>query len=82
MNIINLLVTDAEIFGYSITATCCLSILFVVVVIVIIIFILKWIFGSKQTVIVQQGDSSRRCPNCGRPIQMDANVCPYCGKKF
>jgi len=24
----------------------------------------------------------RRCPNCGRPIPMDARICPYCGKKF
>lgn len=26
--------------------------------------------------------SGRMCPNCGRPIPMDANICPYCGKKF
>ena len=26
--------------------------------------------------------SSRRCPNCGRHIPEDANVCPYCGKRF
>jgi hypothetical protein len=24
----------------------------------------------------------RMCPNCGRPIPMDASVCPYCGKDF
>ena len=24
----------------------------------------------------------RKCPNCGRPIPMDARVCPYCSKKF
>lgn len=24
----------------------------------------------------------RRCPNCGRVIPMDANICPYCGKEF
>jgi uncharacterized Zn-finger protein len=24
----------------------------------------------------------RRCPNCGRLIPFDANLCPYCGKKF
>ncbi len=27
-------------------------------------------------------DVDRRCPNCGRVIPMDANICPYCGKKF
>ena len=26
--------------------------------------------------------SGRICPNCGRPIPMDARVCPYCGKQF
>jgi len=30
----------------------------------------------------QQNNSGRVCPNCGRPIPMDANVCPYCGKDF
>ena len=32
----------------------------------------------------QQGGmgSNRNCPNCGRPIPMDAQVCPYCGKNF
>ena len=24
----------------------------------------------------------RICPSCGRPIPMDSNVCPYCGKDF
>jgi len=24
----------------------------------------------------------RMCPNCGREIPFDANVCSYCGKKF
>jgi hypothetical protein len=30
----------------------------------------------------QQKASGRQCPNCGRPIPMDAQVCPYCGKNF
>jgi len=30
--------------------------------------------GSQQT--------GRICPACGRPIPMDAQVCPYCGKDF
>ncbi len=24
----------------------------------------------------------RVCPNCGRPIPMDSQICPYCGKDF
>jgi predicted nucleic acid-binding Zn ribbon protein len=30
----------------------------------------------------QQYSSGRICPNCGRPIPMDSQVCPYCGKDF
>ena len=30
----------------------------------------------------QLNNSGRMCPNCGKPIPMDANVCPYCGKDF
>jgi uncharacterized membrane protein len=26
--------------------------------------------------------SERRCPNCGRIIPEDAQICPYCGKEF
>jgi uncharacterized membrane protein len=26
--------------------------------------------------------TGRTCPNCGRPIPMDSQVCPYCGKDF
>jgi Na+/H+-dicarboxylate symporter len=26
--------------------------------------------------------AGRTCPSCGRPIPMDASVCPYCGKDF
>ena len=25
---------------------------------------------------------ARVCPNCGRPIPMDSQICPYCGKDF
>lgn len=28
------------------------------------------------------GTGNRTCPGCGREIQPDANVCPYCGKDF
>jgi uncharacterized membrane protein len=30
----------------------------------------------------KQSDQGRKCPSCGRPIPMDASVCPYCGKDF
>jgi len=26
--------------------------------------------------------SDRRCPNCGQSIPFDANICPYCSKRF
>ena len=29
-----------------------------------------------------QQQTGRFCPGCGRPIPMDAQVCPYCGKDF
>jgi len=28
------------------------------------------------------GQTGRICPNCGRPIPMDAQICPYCGKDY
>jgi len=37
-------------------------------------------FYEKKEAEKQQQD--RNCPECGRAIPMDANVCPYCGKKF
>jgi membrane protease YdiL (CAAX protease family) len=30
----------------------------------------------------QQQGTGRMCPNCGRSISMDAQLCPYCGKDF
>jgi uncharacterized membrane protein len=42
--------------------------------------------GAPQGVPGQQPQqpqqTGRVCPNCGRPIPMDAQVCPYCGKDF
>lgn len=29
-----------------------------------------------------ESSSGRICPACGRPIPMDAQVCPYCAKDF
>jgi hypothetical protein len=36
--------------------------------------------STKQTQYIDY--RGRMCPNCGRPIPFDANICPYCGKKF
>ena len=44
---------------------------------IIIWLIVRPPIGGEKT-----AESGRRCPNCGRPIPMDARVCPYCGKKF
>lgn len=30
----------------------------------------------------KQSEPDRRCPNCGQTIPFDANICPYCSKKF
>jgi len=41
--------------------------------------------SSGEFVPIQKSDTSepdRRCPNCGRGIPDDANVCPYCQKQF
>ena len=38
--------------------------------------------GGKQQGLGGSSEPDRRCPNCGRPIPMDAKVCPYCGKNF
>ena len=53
----------------------------IIVIITGIIGIIIWLvvrppIGGKKP------ESERRCPNCGRPIPMDARVCPYCSKKF
>jgi len=54
---------------------------FLIVFILGIIGLIIWLVvrppigGEKQA-------SKRNCPNCGRPIPMDAQVCPYCGKDF
>lgn len=54
----------------------------------LIIVILTGIIGLIVWLVVRPPigghpkQSGRMCPNCGRPIPMDANICPYCGKKF
>jgi MFS family permease len=39
-------------------------------------------FYEKKAAQPQPQQQDRNCPECGRNIPMDANVCPYCGKKF
>ncbi len=38
--------------------------------------------GTAPPPAQSHSSNDRRCPNCGRGIPMDANVCPYCGKRF
>jgi len=42
----------------------------------IIWFVIRPPIGGKKPT------HERRCPNCGRNIPFDANICPYCAKKF
>lgn len=56
----------------------------ILVILLGIIGIIIWLIvrppiGGKPG---QQPGTGRMCPNCGRPIPMDAQVCPYCGKQF
>jgi len=39
-------------------------------------------FFMKYEELQQNTSPGRVCPACGRPIPMDAQVCPYCGKNF
>ena len=56
-------------FGYAIT---------IIMFIAGIILIILCLFPKK----VSQNISNRYCPDCGRAFPFDANICPYCGKKF
>jgi uncharacterized membrane protein len=65
-----------------------------ILIIIVFGFIIIWIatilmiiafFSLPETVPpagAAPGQTGRVCPNCGRPIPMDAQVCPYCGKDF
>ena len=44
----------------------------------IIWFVVRPPIGGEKS----KAASDRKCPNCGRPIPMDARACPYCAKKF
>lgn len=53
----------------------------IIVLLTSIIGLIIWLvvrppIGGKKS------EPERRCPNCGRPIPMDARICPYCSKKF
>ena len=37
---------------------------------------------SKGGQIINPQYTGRYCPNCGRQIPMDSQICPYCGKDF
>jgi predicted nucleic acid-binding Zn ribbon protein len=37
---------------------------------------------EKGNISLKQNSNIRRCPNCGRPIPMDAKFCPYCSRNF
>lgn len=57
---------------------------FIIIIFLGLIGIIIWLLirppiGGYPT---QQPSQSRMCPNCGRPIPMDAKICPYCGKNF
>ncbi len=38
--------------------------------------------GTEPTSSTHPGYGSRNCVACGRPIQFDASVCPYCGHDY
>lgn len=41
------------------------------------------VYGKKEKEnLIPNTKRDRYCPECGRAIPFDANVCPYCGKKF
>lgn len=57
----------------------------IIVILLGIIGIIIWLIvrppmgGYQQQ---QATGTGRMCPNCGRAIPFDANICPYCGKNF
>ncbi|MFH1101182.1 MAG: hypothetical protein V1726_04000 [Methanobacteriota archaeon] len=38
--------------------------------------------GKKSFIGEGMAQQIRRCPVCGRQIPLDANICPYCARKF
>jgi flagellar basal body-associated protein FliL len=54
---------------------------FVIVVVAGLLGILLW-FVFRPPIGGRKTTPHRICPNCGREIPFDANLCSYCGKKF
>ena len=52
------------------------------VLILIIWLVVRPPIGGEPGRAQQPGANDRMCPSCGRPIPLDAQVCPYCGKDF
>lgn len=70
---------------------CASSICIIVVAIIafiIFICIILWRFSGRKrveyhtTTIEKSSKSERYCPQCGRGIPFDAQLCPYCGRRF
>lgn len=38
--------------------------------------------GELKSILTGYNMNRRVCPNCGRGIPFDANICPYCGLRF
>ena len=64
------------------------EIFFCMIIIPIVLFILGLvvlILGIEKDIppkVIEEKSFLRFCPNCGRNIPFDANICPYCGKNF
>jgi len=68
---------DAEKRGSS-GALWLIIVIFTGIIGLIIWLVVRPPIGGKPSA----ASSDRKCPNCGRPIPMDAKACPYCAKKF
>jgi len=77
-----LLIVLTVLFGWLGGVVCVLAGLMVGIVLLIVGLVTPG--EKKETQIVQppSRQSDRYCPDCGRNIPFDANMCPYCGKKF
>jgi len=89
VELFNMATTPGQAFGESVL----LCGIIIVVGIVLFIVFLAWLIGGgrKKTEVhyhqqqpVQQPiqQNARYCPDCGRSIPFDAQVCPYCSKRF
>ncbi len=47
-----------------------------------IIGLIIWLIVRPPEKSAGKASTGRACPDCGRTIPFDANICPYCGKKF